>query len=305
MVRLHYLPPSEQVCESFVPLRYIGFSVIDYFVFRFPYLSREAWMDMIREGRVAVNKKPTHPEFVLKEHDLIVTRLGKRLEPPANREIRIMYEDQNIRVFNKAAPIPVHPSGRYYKNSMTELLKDRYPEERLRPVQRRAAATTGVVVFAKTREAATFLMHEFSINRVRKEYLAIVEGMPRARRFMIDAAIGKINGSRRGTGSEAVSPKQAVTRIQWLSSRKGRSLLKVVPLSGRTNQIRVHLTGAGLPIVNDPVYGSGTRGSSNMPLGLHAYRLSFRCFESSLEITAPWPEHFQPYLKTEAGNLEP
>ncbi|MFQ5672018.1 MAG: RluA family pseudouridine synthase [Nitrospinales bacterium] len=296
MVRLHFLPPSEQVCESFVPLRYFGVSIAEYFVSRFPYLSREDWLALIRSGRVTVNGAPVGPDFVLSEHDHIVTRLGKRLEPPANREIRVLYEDRLVRVFNKAAPIPVHPSGRYYKNSMTERLKEIYPEETFRPVQRLDAATTGVLVFAKTRRAAAFLMHEFARNRVHKEYLALVEGTPAARRFVIDAAIGKINGSRRGTGSGAVAAKSAVTEFRWLNTRDGRSLLRAIPRSGRTNQIRVHLAEAGLPIVNDPVYGTGSSARTATHFGLHAYRLRFRCFRTSLEITAPWPSHFQPYM---------
>ena len=296
MVRLDFLPPSEQVCESFVPQRYFGVSITEYFVSRFPYLPRAEWVALVRGGRVTVNGAPVGPDFVLGEHDHIVSRLGTRQEPPANREIRVLYEDRSVRVFNKAAPIPVHPSGRYYKNSMIERLKEIYPGETFRPVQRLDAATTGVLVFAKTRQAAAFLMHEFARNRVYKEYLALVEGTPAARRFVIDAAIGKINGSRRGTGQGAVAAKAAVTEFHWLSSRNGRSLLRAVPHTGRTNQIRVHLAGAGLPIVNDPVYGRGAPENPAAPFGLHAYRLRFRCFRAWLEINAPWPNHFQAYM---------
>lgn len=296
MARLHYLPPTEQIGKSFVPARYIGFSIIEYFVSRFPYLPERDWNSVIRSGRVTVNGQPVEPGFILKEHDHIITRLGKRREPPANREIQVLYEDNHIRIFNKAAPIPVHPSGRYYKNSMTELLKEVYPEEIPRPVQRLDAATTGVLIFAKTREAAAFLMDEFSNQRVYKEYLAVVEGIPNKNRFVIDTPIGKINGSKRATGNNIPSFKPAVTEFQLLSSLEGRSLLKVIPHSGRTNQIRVHLSSVGLPVINDPVYGKKLCEDPSIHFGLHAYRLRFRCFEVSMEVAAPWPSHFRPYI---------
>ncbi|MFQ5715495.1 MAG: pseudouridine synthase [Nitrospinales bacterium] len=303
MARLHHLPPAEQVCESFVPRRYIDCSIIQYFTARFAYLPEEEWVALIRGGRVTVNGCPVDPGFILREHDHIVTHLGKRQEPPANREIDILYEDRHLRVFNKAAPIPVHPCGRYYKNSMTELLKELYPEEVPRPVQRLDAATTGALVFAKSKKAATFLMYEFAGCRVIKEYLAVVEGIPKKKRFVVNAAIGKINGSKRGSGCRVAAPKQATTEFQWLNSLGTRSLLRAIPRSGRTNQIRVHLSSVGLPIVNDPVYGQGSPEKPAVDFGLHAHRLWFRWFGGAMEIVAPWPGHFRPYMETQTSTL--
>lgn len=301
--------PTEVVYQNHVPLRYYGYNLSRYFADRFTYLKEEEWIARIRAGAITVNGGTAEPEYVLKEHDHIVARMGTVLEPPANRELTIIYEDAHIRVFNKSAPIPVHPSGRYFKNSMTEMLKEVYPDEIPRPVQRLDATTTGALVFARTRKAAAFLMSEFADNRVVKEYLALVAGKPGENRFVISAPIGKIKGSARGIGEHAINPKPATTEIEWLSTIGENSLLKVMPRSGRTNQIRVHLASAGLPIINDTVYGDSRqrpdRDKMETPqlFGLHAHRLSFLCFEKYLEITATCPSHFQPFIDARSPHV--
>ena len=294
MVKLYNPPPSEQIYESYLPGKYFGYTAINYFTERFPYLSQVEWKDRILDGRITVNGERVSPELILKQHDYIVTRMGFREEPPADRTLDVVYEDDAIRVFNKGAPLAVHPSGRYFKNSMTEILKEVYPDETPRPVQRLDALTTGLVVFAKSKEVATHLMREFEQNRVSKEYLALVEGIPSQKSFVVDAPIGRVVGSARAVGYQTQNPKEAVTHFEELSSLEGRTLLKALPRSGRTNQIRVHLASVGLPVVNDPVYGQRTDDAHRY--GLHAHRLRFNGIDGEINLQAPWPEHFQPYL---------
>jgi len=293
MARLHTPPSTEQVYQSYVPAKYIGYPIEKYFISRFSYQSEKEWIAQIRGGRITVNGITATLGVVLHEHDKIVTRAGFRAEPPANRQLEVIYEDRQIRIFNKSAPIPVHPSGRYFQNSMTEMLKDVYPDEIPRPIQRLDLGTTGVIVFARTRQAAAFLMDQFKGKNIYKEYLAIVVGTPRRKKFTIDSPIGKINGSKRGVGADLTGSKPAVTEVQWLSAYKGRSLLKVVPRSGRTNQIRVHLASCGLPIMNDRIYGQEE--NAHFPIGLHAHRIRFKCFDNLLDVTARTPTHFHSF----------
>lgn len=294
MDTLHHLPPTEQVYHSFVPVQYDGLLIEQYFAARFNYLDEEQWRRHIQEGMITLNGNPAEPGIRVKAQDQTVTRMGLRAEPPANRKLEVVYEDRRMRIFNKAAPIPVHPCGRYFKNSMTELLKDIYPDEVPRPVQRLDASTTGLIIFARTRPTAAFLMAEFKANRVYKEYLALVEGIPGQKKFIIDSTIGRIKGSKRGTGEDLVRPQSARTDCEWLATLGHLSLLRALPRSGRTNQIRVHLSSIGLPLVNDTVYGNGQE--SLKQCGLHAWRLRFRCFENAFDITASPPESFKPFL---------
>lgn len=292
---LYTPPPAEQIYASYLPGKYIGYSIETYFATRFPYFSREEWMARIEDGWITVNGRTVPCGTILREHDHIVTNMGVRTEPPADRRLRIVHEDDEVRVFNKGAPLPVHPSGRYFKNSMTELLRERYPDETPRPVQRLDATTTGLVVFAKTREAAARLSQEFIHNRVHKEYLALVQGVPESDAFQVDAPVGKRLGSARGTGPDTLNPKPAVTEFETLAVHNGVSLIRAVPRTGRTNQIRVHLAHCGLPLWNDPVYGQALDGVHQY--GLHAWRLRVNRPGGEQQWTAPWPDHFQPFVE--------
>ena len=286
---------SQQIYKSSPSPQYCGLSIEEYFSSRFTYQSKQDWITQIENGDISVNGVAVQTGYILKEGDRIITRAGLRQEPPANRKLEVIYQDLYIRVFNKPAPIPVHPSGRYFQNSMTEVLKQWYPEEIPRPVQRLDATTTGVIVFARTREAAGILMKEFKSHRINKEYLALVEGEPKTEKFCIDDPIGILKGSQRGVGEEIKNPKSAKTEVQCLATKNGQSLLKVSPISGRTNQIRVHLSSYGLPIYNDMVYGKGSE--ENYQYGLHAWSLEFQYFDRTMEFKVAPPAHFEPLLE--------
>lgn len=295
MTRLHTISPTEQVYRSHVPHQYNGFPIEKYFATRFSYQDEKEWSHQILAGKIKVNGKVAVIGQKLRGNDLTVTQAGLRTEPAADRTLNVVYQDKEIRAFNKRAPIPVHPCGKYFKNSMTEVLKEVYPDEVPRPIQRLDVTTTGVIVFARTQKAAAFLMREFQENRVEKEYLALVEGIPQSKQFTIDKPIGKPNGSKRVVGREVFRSQPAWTDVEWLASINGRSLLRVTPRSGRTNQIRVHLTSVGLPIFNDSVYGRGK--VSDREFGLHHRRMQFQCFDIKIELTTTCPVHFQPYIQ--------
>ncbi|MDP6476560.1 MAG: RluA family pseudouridine synthase, partial [Nitrospinaceae bacterium] len=285
MNRLHTIPPTEQVYRSHVPPQYDGFSIEKYFATRFSYQDEEEWSRQILAGKIEVNGKTATLGQQLSASDLTVTQAGLRTEPAVDRTLNMIYQDKMVRAFNKNAPIPVHPCGRYFQNSMTEVLKQVYPGEVPRPIQRLDVTTTGIIVFARTREAAAFLMREFKQNRVEKEYLALVEGIPQSKQFSIDKPIGRLKGSKRFVGKDILHSQSAQTDVEWLASIGERSLLKVTPRSGRTNQIRVHLASIGLPIYNDSVYGQGEK-VCNQEFGLHHRRMQFQCFDTKIELTA-------------------
>jgi len=300
MNRLHTLPPTEQIYRSHVPLQYDSFPIEKYFAARFSYQDEEEWSRQIRAGKIIVNGKVALIGQKLRASDLTITNGGFRVEPAADRTLNVIYEDKDIRAFNKSAPIPVHPCGRYFKNSMTEVLKGVYPDEVPRPIQRLDVMTTGVIVFARTQKAAAFLMQEFKQNRVEKEYFALVEGVPRSKKFTIDKPIGKLAASKRVVGKDIPGSQPARTDIEWLTSINNISLLRVTPRSGRTNQIRVHLASEGLPIYNDSVYGHGK--VSDQEFNLHHRRMQFQCFDTKFKLSAVYPPHFQPYINKVGEN---
>ena len=300
MTRLHTLPPTEQIYRSHVPPLYDGFFVEKYFATRFSYQDEEEWSRQIFAGKIIVNGEVALIGQKLRANYLTVTNAGFRVEPAADRTLNVIYQDKDIRVFNKRAPIPVHPCGRYFKNSMTEILKQEYPDEVPRPIQRLDVTTTGIIVFARTQKAAAFLMKEFKQNQIEKEYFALVEGVPQSKQFTIDKPIGKLAASKRAVGEEIPGSQSARTDIEWLTSINDRSLLRVIPRSGRTNQIRVHLASVGLPIYNDSVYGRGK--VSDQEFYLHHRRMQFQCLDTKFQLTAIYPPHFLPYMNKVGEN---
>jgi len=152
MNRLHTLPPTEQIYRSHVPLQYDSFPIEKYFAARFSYQDEEEWSRQIRAGKIIVNGKVALIGQKLRASDLTITNGGFRIEPAADRTLNVIYEDKDIRAFNKSAPIPVHPCGRYFKNSMTEVLKGVYPDEVPRPIQRLDVMTTGVIVLGHKKQ---------------------------------------------------------------------------------------------------------------------------------------------------------
>ena len=117
-------------------------------------------------------------------------RMPATSEPDVNAAIRVLHEDDAIVVINKPAPLPLHPSGRFNRNTLQSILNKAYYPQKLRPVHRLDANTTGITVFARTRFFAGQLQPQFAFGNVEKIYLARIQGHPPADKFTCDAPIG-------------------------------------------------------------------------------------------------------------------
>ncbi len=200
------------------------------------------------------------------------------IEPKVRAEIRTLYRDEALLVLDKPAPLPMHPCGRFERNTLRHLLELAFAPEVPRPAHRLDANTTGLVVCARSHRVARQLQPQFAQGQVEKTYLALVHGHPEQEEFEVDLAITSEAGPAglRETGTGA----QAVTRFRVLERRSQTTLLEARPLTGRTNQIRVHLWSLGLPIVGDPSYlAQGQRSATQTlapedpPMHLHSWRI--------------------------------
>jgi RluA family pseudouridine synthase len=192
-----------------------------------------------------------------------------------------LHEDEAIVVVNKPAPLPLHPSGRFNRNTLQWILNQVYHPEKLRPVHRLDGNTTGVIVLARTRHFAGKLQPQFAAGRVEKIYLARVQGHPPTDRFECDASIGTETTELGGRGIDAEG-LAALTEFAVLNRfSDGTALVEVRPHTGRTNQIRVHLWHLGWPVVGDQAYlpnqrmgETQTHRPDDPPLCLHALRIT-------------------------------
>lgn len=196
-----------------------------------------------------------------------------QVEPQVCADIQILYLDEALLLINKPAPLPMHPCGRFERNTLRHLLELAFAPEVPRPAHRLDANTTGLLVCARTHHFARLLQSQFASGQVEKHYLARVHGHPPEDQFVVDLPIAcQAEGpGLRGAGSGACA--RTIFRVLERNP-DGTALLEARPLTGRTNQIRVHLASQGYPIVGDP--GGLTLAPEDPPMQLHSWKVRLR-----------------------------
>lgn len=173
-------------------------------------------------------------------------------------DYKILHEDEHLLVIDKPAPLAVHPVGSYFELNLHTLLKKdpRYDGMRIRFVHRLDAETSGVIVATKTPEAARSIGIEFLNGRVKKKYEALVFGKPEQAGGLIEIPLGddESSGFHTVRVPDYENGEASATRYETLWSEGEYSYLSVEPLTGRTHQIRAHLSFIGHPVVGDKIY---------------------------------------------------
>ncbi|MGB9553329.1 MAG: RluA family pseudouridine synthase [Candidatus Caldatribacteriaceae bacterium] len=251
----------------------------------FPDLSRALLARLVKEGNVRVNrvveKKPSrklHPGDLLEicwpAEDVLT--LQPRFLP-----LDVIYEDAEIVVLSKPRGVSVHPVSPFETNTLVNaLLYHGFSLSRyglpLRPgiVHRLDKDTSGVMVVAKSDSAYLHLVREFKARRVEKSYLAIVEGKWEEQNI-IDMPLGRSRRNPLRMEVKLQGGRPSYTEVEALEKREDFSLLLVRPRTGRTHQIRAHLSFMGYPIAGDLLYGSRKGRAYFSRQALHAFTLAF------------------------------
>ena len=232
---------------------------------RFGQYSRTMIQRIIKEQAVKVNDQIVKPSCGLKQGDIIDLVLpplpAKEIEAE-DIPLNIIYEDDDIIVINKQADLIVHPArGNLHGTLVNGLVFhcNNLPKGsgELRPgiVHRLDRNTTGVMVCAKTETAHWRIAHQFEHRQTQKEYIAIVHGTPDLTSDVIDKPLGVHAKIREKYAVRPEMGKEAITFYTVMEAFQGYSLLKVKPKTGRTHQIRVHLSFIKHPIIADDMYG--------------------------------------------------
>jgi RluA family pseudouridine synthase len=280
--------PGSQPYDHFrpitVPARCDGHRLSDTLRAVFAHVPAEVWEERFAQGRVLNGAgQPVTASQVVRGGERYQHKVPAVIEPNVNMQIELLHEDEAMIVLNKPAPLPMHAGGRFYRNTLQHLLEAVYYPQKPRPSHRLDANTTGVVVVARTRHFAGHIQTQFARAEVEKVYLVRVNGHPTSDEFKCDAAISSDAGKlgSRTVDQDSGLPARTGFRVQQRLA-DGTCVLEARPLTGRTNQIRIHLAHLGLPVCGDPAYlGSGLGESQTLdvddpPLCLHAWRISFR-----------------------------
>ena len=218
----------------------------------------------LRRGGPAGTPAATKPNLVVHEGDAVVVDVPAPVATPVAAEplpLDILYQDADVAVLNKPADMVVHPGAGHDSGTLVHALLHHLTDlsgigGELRPgiVHRLDRGTSGVMVVAKNDAAHQELSRQFHDREVEKEYIALVWGVVQAGR-RIDAAIGRDPANRQKMSARAKHARHAVTRITRAHQMPGVTLCQVAIHTGRTHQIRVHLSAIGHPIVGDAMYG--------------------------------------------------
>lgn len=178
-------------------------------------------------------------------------------EPEVPRNIGIVYTDPSFYVIDKPAGLPIHPTARYHYSTLTAVLRERFPGESLQCAHRLDRETSGLMLVARTPQAASFLKTAFQRRLVHKRYLAIVHGLFEPDHVVLDQPIGPANSVvrvRMAVRDLASGGQPSRTEVDVLQRGQRYTLVECRPFTGRQHQIRVHLNSIGYPIVGDKLY---------------------------------------------------
>jgi len=279
--------PGSQAYENRRPIKVTGRfhrrQLIDFLEALKTIHTREDWLTICSEGRLLLGDRKLTPDDVMNAGQILTLVSPKTVEPDVCARIEILHEDDAVVVLNKPAPLPMHPSGRFNRNTLQFFLDQIYAPIHVRPAHRLDANTSGIVICAKSRAFARKLQPQFQTCTVKKTYLARVQGAPKDDHFVCAAPISRCPTD---IGARVIDPSGHLAQTEFKvveRSDDGTTLLKVTPLTGRTNQIRVHLWHLGIPVYGDPLYlpdgktgDQQTLGPTDAPMKLHAAALEFR-----------------------------
>jgi 23S rRNA pseudouridine1911/1915/1917 synthase len=232
--------------------------------------------------------------------------------------LAVLHEDRDLVVVDKAAGMVVHPGAGHASGTLVNALLHRVKDlagvgGELRPgiVHRLDKDTTGCLVVAKHEKALVALQKAFKTREVEKTYLALVHGVPRAAEARIETLYGRHPVNRQRFTGKVKEGKPALTVYRVREPFEGAALVEVDLLTGRTHQIRAHLSEAGHPLLCDTLYGSGRKAKGRAVeaqevLGrqaLHAWKLAFPHPRTGrvLHVEAPLPPDFTAALKVLRG----
>jgi 23S rRNA pseudouridine1911/1915/1917 synthase len=234
--------------------------------------------------------------------DIVRTIMDEKNTP------KIIFEDDNIIVLNKPSSLVVHPYDFSNEQTMVDFLRKHFPpmfgiDNKIELQDKRVITlggivhkldrgTSGIMVVAKNQLVFDELKEQFTNHEIKKEYVAVVEGIVEKEKFTIDAPLGRDKKDYR----QSTDPKNprgplrdAITDVEVIKKRKDTTLIKLFPRTGRTHQLRAHMASIEHPIVGDKVYGSKIESPRIM---LHAEKISFTLRGKEYSFSAEIPKEF-------------
>ena len=272
-------------------------------------ITRTSAQRLIEQGNILVNGNKQKVSYKVSNGDIITIEEVKPQEIELKAQeipIEIIYEDSDIIVVNKPKGMVVHPANGNpdgtLVNAIMAICKDSLSGigGEIRPgiVHRLDKDTSGLLIVAKNDKAHVNMSEQIKNHEVKKTYIALVRGCIKENEATIDMPIGRSNSDRKKMAVNK-NGKNAVTHIKVLKRYDKYTLLEINIETGRTHQIRVHLSHIGFPVIGDYIYSNGKNEFGVMGQCLHAKELEFKhpISGNDMKLQAPLPEYFEDILK--------
>lgn len=273
-------------------------------------LSRSFIQKCIKKDKVLVNGTPQKASYRLKTDDEIVFSIPEAAQPditPEDIPLSILYEDDDLLVIDKPKNMVVHPAPGHYSGTIVNAVMYHCQNDLsgiggvMRPgiVHRIDKDTTGSIIICKNDKAHLSIAAQLKEHSITRKYRAIVCGVIRDEEGSVDAPIGRDPQNRKRMAVNHKNGKSAVTHYRVLQRFKNYTYIECQLETGRTHQIRVHMTSIGHPLLGDTLYGTGRSPFHLEGQTLHAMVIGFQHPSTGayVEVTAPLPDYFEHLLK--------
>ena len=250
---------------------------------------------------ILINNEWVHVNYRLQENDHLTIHIQENESNekilPINLPFPIIYEDEDLVVINKPANMPTHPSQNNYENTLANAAAYYYEELQHTPftfrcINRLDKNTTGLTILAKNMYSANILAKQMQTRKIKRLYLAVIDGQLEKKYGSIRLPIGRKSGSTIERQIDLVHGETAVTHYCRLKTFGNYTLAAFQLETGRTHQIRVHMSSLNTPLIGDTLYNPNPSAYTLPRQALHAYRISFQhpITKKLMKFTAPVPE---------------
>ncbi|MGI4829896.1 MAG: RluA family pseudouridine synthase [Janthinobacterium lividum] len=259
-----------------------GRSLLSHLASLYPHSTPQAWQQKLNNHEVTVNGVAVTGSELLTLGQILVWNRPPWIEPDSPQHFEILLDDPYLLAVNKPGGLPTLPGGGFMENTLLRLVQKQTPNAN--PVHRLGRATTGIVLFAKTPQAASKLSANWNTPRMQKVYRALAQGVAQHDAYEILTPIGLVPHPLIGSvwaASPSGKPSKSLAKV--ISRTASTTIFEVSLHSGRPHQIRIHLASIGHPLVGDPLYGSTGQPLESVPglpgdggYFLHAQFLNFQ-----------------------------
>jgi 23S rRNA pseudouridine1911/1915/1917 synthase len=260
---------------------YHGQPLLAHLAHLYPHSSQQVWQQKLNDGEVTLDGVPAKGSESLSTGQTLVWNRPPWVEPVTPLHFEVLFEDQHLLAVNKPSGLPTLPGGGFMENTLLRLVQKHAPNAN--PVHRLGRATTGIVLFAKTAQAAANLFADWNTPKIQKIYRALAQGVAEQDVYEILTPIGLVPHPFIGSvwaATPSGKPSKSVAKV--IARSPASTTFEVSLHSGRPHQIRIHLASIGHPLVGDPLYGPTGQPLESLPglpgdggYFLHAHYLNF------------------------------